>query len=501
MMKKILALLLVMMLSVSVAFAATFSDFNENHWAFPYVNELVANGVVNGYEDGTYRPEANVTRAELAKLLVAQFGESLEKEFSDVAETAWYYDYVTMSGSYFLAEGTFNPQAQATREEVAYAIYMAKNLNVAKNPATFTDAANIASVYQAAVAAVAEQGIITGYPDGSFAPKNNITRAEVATVLSRAIKLDNNENLYREVYKMTKLMEYSYDTNRPVSYGELSSAALRMYNNEYELAYYNLGDMVGKRPFEHKDALSFWVIGRDVLGAELVTPEKIDTPITMKEAIDVMVYYAQLHDFHKRTIDTSKLLVGADLNQCLNGYRFAQLVTEIDAQIPILIRVDVTHENTANKIPTAINKDLSTYPANRNQYQVILEEIPVSVYEKDYGMQGGSLTGRYDFARDMMTFLLGPVNQMAKIAEAKGAEIQISYYPSLVMGKDNVYIIRARMEILSAKNGLTLKDICNTKLDRPIKTGDVFFCDINTNVQVPSTSINGAVMSVDAIYE
>ncbi len=501
MLKKILSLLLAMMMFASVALAATFTDFNESHWAYPYVNELVANGVVNGYEDGSYRPEANVTRAELAKLLSLQFGESAEKTYTDVLEDAWFYDYVTVSGSYFLAEGAFYPNTPATREEVAYAIYMAKNLNAPAAPATFTDAAQIASVYQNAVATVAEQGIITGYPDGSFAPKNNITRAEVATVLSRAIKLDVGEALYQEVYKMTKLMQRGYDANTFISYGELSSAALRMYNNEYELAYYNLGDMVGKRPFEHKDALSFWVIGRDVLGADIVTEEKIDTPITVKEAIDVMVHYAELHDFHKRTIDKSKLLVGADLTRPLNGFRFAQLITEIDAQIPILIRVDVTHENTANKIPTAINKDLATYPDNRKQYQAILEEIPTSLYETDYGMQGGTLTDRYDFARDMMAFLLGPINQMAKIAEANGAQIQVSYYPSLIMGKDNVYIMRVRMEILSAKDGLTLKDICNTKLDRPIKAGDKFFCDINTNVQVPSTSINGSVMTIDAIYE
>ena len=501
MMKKILSLLLAMLMLTSVAFAATFTDFDESHWAYVYVDELVANGVVNGYEDGSYRPEANVTRAELAKLLSLQFGESTEKSYSDVLEGDWFYDYVTVSGSYFLAEGTFNPNTPATREEVAYAIYMAKNLNLATAPATFTDAAEIASVYQNAVAAVAQQGIITGYPDGSFGPKNNITRAEVATVLSRAIKLDNNEALYQEVFRMAKLMENGYLDNTPITYGELSSAALRMYNNEYNLAYYNLGDMVGKCPFEHKDALSFWVIGRDVLGADIVTEEKIDTPITVAEAVDVMSYYAELHDIQERSIDKTKLLAGADHTALLNYYRFAQLITEIDNQIPMLVRVDVTHGNTANKIPTAIRKDLESYPANRNQYQVILEEIPNSLYETKYEMAGGTLTGRYDFARELWSFLLGPLNEMAKIAHEKGADLKISYYPSLVMGKDNVYIMRVKMEVVAAENGLNLKDVCNTDIDRFIKAGDVFFCDINTNVQAPSTSINGSVLTIDAIYE
>lgn len=501
MMKKILSLLLAMLMLTSVAFAATFTDFDESHWAYPYVNELVVNGVVNGYEDGSYRPEANVTRAELAKLLSVQFNESAEKTYADVSADDWFYDYVTVSGSYFLADGNFYPNQQATREEVAYAIYMAKNLNAASEPATFTDASDIAAVYQTAVAAVAENGIITGYPDGSFAPKNNITRAEVATVLSRAIKLDNNEALYQEVYKMAKLMEHSYYYNVPITYGELSSAALRMFNNEYELMYYNLGDVVGKKPFEHKDALSFWIIGRDVLGAEIVTKEKIDTFITAGEAIDVMSFFAEQHDFHQRKIDKTKLLVGADLKAPLNYYRFAQLITEIDEQIPMLVRVDVTHEKTANKIPTEIRKDLASYPSNRGKYQAILEEIPNKIYETAYSLEGATVSGSYDFAREFMSFLLHPLNEMAKAAKAKGAEIQITYYPSLVAGKDNVYMMRVKMEILSATAGMTLKDICNTEILRPIKAGDVFFCDINTNEKVPSTAFNSSTLTIDAIYE
>jgi len=501
MMKKILSLLLVMMMFSSVAFAANFTDFNESHWAYVYVDELVENGVVNGYEDGSYRPESNVTRAELSKLLSLQFGESVEKTYTDVSENDWFYDYVTVSGSYFLSEGVFNPNTPATREEVAYAIYKAKNLNAPTAAATFTDTANIAAVYQDAVAAVAEQGIITGYPDGSFGPKNNITRAEVATVLSRAIKLDVGEALYREVFKMAELTKKGYDANALITYGELSSAALRMFNNEYKLAYYNLGDVVGKRPFEHDDALSFWIIGRDVLGANIVTEANIDTPISVKEAIDVMAFYAEKHDFLKRTIDKSKLMAGSDLTAPLNYFRFAQLITEIDEQIPMLVRVDVTSGASANKIPTEIRKDLGSYPANRSRYQAILEEIPNSIYEAAYPFQGSALGEAYDFAREMMSFLLNPLHDFAIIAQHNGAEIQISYYPSLVMRKDNVYVMRAQIEILSAKDGLTLEDICLTKVNRPIKAGDKFFCDINTNAQVPSANFNGGMLTIDAIYE
>lgn len=501
MLKRIVSFILAAMLLTSLAFAANFTDFGADHWAYQYVDELVNSGVINGYEDGTYRPEANVTRAELAKLISVQFGGSEEKTYTDVAETDWFYDYVTVSGSYFLAEGEFSPASQATREEVAYAIYVAKNLDVVAENATFTDAADIDASYKAAVAAVFESGVITGYPDGSFRPKNNITRAEVATVLSRAIKLETNESLYLEMATMAKLTDRAYDMNELISYGDLSSAALRMYNNEYELAYYHLGDVTGKKPFEHKNALSFWIIGRDVLGANVVTKEKIDTPILVGEAIDVMVHYSELHDFDQRTVDKTKLLSGVDRNQPLNYFRFAQLITELDQQIPMLIKVVVTGGATADQPTTELRKDMTTYPSNRNRYQAILEEVPNKVYEAAYATGDLSLTGSYDFAREMKSFLLGPINEFCQIAKAKGGEIKIHYYPSLVLGKSNVYTMRVKLEVISAASGATLKDICNTKVDRAIQAGDVFFCDLNTNVPVPSTKLGGEALSIDKIID
>jgi len=71
-MKKIVSLLLVLLMLSGTVFAAGFTDLDETHWAYPHVSELVEKGVINGYEDGTFRPDANVTRAELAKLLYMQ---------------------------------------------------------------------------------------------------------------------------------------------------------------------------------------------------------------------------------------------------------------------------------------------------------------------------------------------------------------------------------------------------------------------------------------------
>lgn len=503
MFKKLVAFLLAVMMLSSVALAANFTDFSESHWAYRYVDELVQSGVINGYEDGTYRPEANVTRAELAKLITVQFGNSVSKSYSDVVSSDWFYSYVANSGNYFLSEGAFRPNSQATREEVAYAIYVATKMSASGEAITFTDADAIGAEYKNAISAVFANGVITGYPDGSFLPKNNITRAEVATVLSRAINLSKNSalNPYQEALKMAKLLDGTYKANQTVSYGELSAAALRMYNNEWELAYYNLGDLVNKTPFNHPYALAFWVIGRDVLSEDLVTEYKIDSAISVGEAIRVMKYYSEKHDIHKRTVDASKLLTGIQSSTQLTQALFAQLVAELDNQIPVLVKVVVNGGSSAEKIPTAMRKDVNSYPANRGNYQAILEEVPNVMYETAYSISNGSLVDSYDFARDTMNFLLSPLNQFCQIAKANGAQLNIHYYPSLVMGKDNVYTIRAKVEVVSAENDLNLSDVCKTSVDRAIKTGDTFFCDINTNAKVPSPSVSGSTLSIEKIYE
>ncbi len=511
MMKKIVSFLLAAMLFSSISFAANFTDFGTAHWAYPYVDELVTAGVINGYEDGTYRPEANVTRAELAKLISVQFGESTQKSYTDVTEADWYYNFVTASGDYFLAGGEFHPQNQATREEVAYAIYVAKKLKETTKPATFTDGNQITADYQKAVAAVAESGIITGYPDGSFAPKNNITRAEVATVLCRAINLKEDvkepvqpvytEDVYQEVLEAAKLLEGSYNANQNITYGELSAAALRMFNNEWNLAYYNLGDVVNKKPFEHQYALAFWLIGRDVLGSSVVTQSRIDSDATVGDAVKVMAFYAEKHDLYGRTVDTSKLLTGVPASTLLNQKLFAQLLTELDDQIPMLIKVVVTSGNTADKITTAIRKDLASYPSNSEKYPAILEEVPNNVYEAPYALTSADLHGSYDFAREMMSFLLRPLNQFCKLAEAKGATVKIHYYPSLCQSEDSYFTIRAKVEIVSLADGVNnVNQFFNTSLSKTVSQGDSFFCDISTNAKVPSPALSAEGLTVDKIY-
>lgn len=129
-----LALLVVLVLS-SGANAAGLKDISAS-WAKSDIEALVKDGIINGYPDGTFRPENPVTRAEFARILARAFHyeSSSRGDFGDIR----------------------NHWAE-------------KDIN-----------------------ALVEKGIIQGYPDGSFKPDAKISRAEMATMLTRAVKLDGD---------------------------------------------------------------------------------------------------------------------------------------------------------------------------------------------------------------------------------------------------------------------------------------------------------------------
>ena len=132
----LLGLIAIIVITTSICFAAEFSDIKGTKFE-KSVNILVDLSIVNGYEDGTYRPNKDVTRAEMAKLIIVTLGKETsanslkgKTQFPDVVEGGWASGFINCAVS---------------------------------------------------------QGIIKGYPDGTFKPNNNVTYAEAATMLLRAL--------------------------------------------------------------------------------------------------------------------------------------------------------------------------------------------------------------------------------------------------------------------------------------------------------------------------
>ncbi len=177
--------------------SSNFYDVPESHWGYEAISSLSTAGIISGYDAITFMPANNITRAEFTKLVCASFGIPLSKaNFADVPEDAWYNGYVGGAGEYGIVGGygdTFGPNDCITRQDAAVIVYRAlKNEDIVLNgTADFADSLDISLYALTAVGAFKEYGILSG--DGTnFRPLANITRAEAAQLLYKALSVGNN---------------------------------------------------------------------------------------------------------------------------------------------------------------------------------------------------------------------------------------------------------------------------------------------------------------------
>ncbi|MDQ6421416.1 chondroitinase family polysaccharide lyase [Paenibacillus sp. LHD-117] len=172
--------------------SADFSD-TQGHWAEEGIRELVKAGIINGYQDGTFAPEKRVTRAEFAVILVKAFKLQAKSGagFADT-DSHWAKASIETAAANGIISGysadSFGPDDPITREQMAAMIVRAAKLPATAGETSFADQADISGWAQAAVAAAAESGLITGYENGSFKPQAHASRAEAVTILLRAMR-------------------------------------------------------------------------------------------------------------------------------------------------------------------------------------------------------------------------------------------------------------------------------------------------------------------------
>lgn len=195
-MKKFLIITLIIILTfciVSVSYATNFSD-TSNHWAETYINRWSQEGIINGYEDGTFKPNNNITRAEYITMIVRIFKptDTIDAtSYSDVDSSAWYYDSLSKACAMEIIKGyednTVRPNANITRQEAMVILNRILKLNTSSGEVVFADSNEIASWAKEAVEVFSEKGYINGYEDGTIRPNAFITRAEIAKILDKSI--------------------------------------------------------------------------------------------------------------------------------------------------------------------------------------------------------------------------------------------------------------------------------------------------------------------------
>ena len=150
-----------------------------------------------GYSDGTVRPNGRITRAEVATIFfrlltddARQRNWSSENNFSDVSADKWYNNAVStlchmgVLGGY--SDGTFRPNAPITRAEFAKIAVSFSQANGSAVYSYFTDV-KTTDWFAPYVTAAKDSGLIEGYSDGSFKPENRITRAEACAIVNRVL--------------------------------------------------------------------------------------------------------------------------------------------------------------------------------------------------------------------------------------------------------------------------------------------------------------------------
>ena len=191
----LLVLILAMIMGV-FGFVAAETDYGQ-HWASKEIQYLVDEGIVDGYPDGSFRPNKDVTRAEFMKMINGAF--DLRKEgkvpFSDVNTGDWYYNYIAVgTGEGYITgyeDNTVRPNRTITRQEAATMVGKAlglKELNQANM--NFTDSNNISNWADGWINAVVEEEYMQGYPEGTFLPKKEISRAETAKIIINVLGVE-----------------------------------------------------------------------------------------------------------------------------------------------------------------------------------------------------------------------------------------------------------------------------------------------------------------------
>lgn len=158
----------------------------------PILNTTDHMQYMNGYADGTFRPDAPITRAEACKLISSLLTESSgggDSLFTDVPQSAWYAAAVGEMTGYSLvggyADGTFRPDANITRAEFVTILSRIPHDDIGTE-GSFSDVPKTHWAYNAVQTALA-QGWVAGDPSGLFRPDDSITRAEAVTVLNRIL--------------------------------------------------------------------------------------------------------------------------------------------------------------------------------------------------------------------------------------------------------------------------------------------------------------------------
>ncbi len=183
--------LALIMAMTSVMPAMAYKD-TQGRWFTPYVDWATNKGYLEGYPDGSFKPNETLTKAEFYRMVNQLTGSERKVDkvqFADVNPGDWYYDEVAKGIAFgYLEDDPYihKPMAKVTREEACRILAYVYGLEEDAHPATvFSDLKSMTRT--GAIGALVKKGVVAGYPDGSFKPTNQLTRVQGAILIKNCV--------------------------------------------------------------------------------------------------------------------------------------------------------------------------------------------------------------------------------------------------------------------------------------------------------------------------
>lgn len=223
-------------------------DVQYDHWAYEETKRCKEKGWFSGYPDGSFRPEASITRAEAIKVIVSFLGRKLEEvrisNYHDVGVTEWYAPYIHAGEDLFPLKwknnNAFQPDMPMTREDTIYALVVAlqydDKIKFADESVLnmFSDRNSITNTMKPYVAVAISEGLVSGYHDNTIRAQDSLTRAQFAALLYRASFVGINDKKEAVLQKVV----ISPSTDRTMTVGDsFTFTAKAVYSDNSEKIY------------------------------------------------------------------------------------------------------------------------------------------------------------------------------------------------------------------------------------------------------------------------
>ncbi len=506
--------------------AAEFSDMPQNHWAYQSVSELVASGTINGFEDGTFRPDATVSRAEFVKM-IGMGGERRSSDYADVNSSHWGYEYIMTSGLDAVGDNMFLPDTAINRETVANLLW---NRNGKVTGLTVPRMITSQSSNPDAAAWVYAYGIMMGDDYINLRLGDSLTRAEAAALIVRAKKINADtpqidfyskmtDKQLETVYNAFDLIDDKpYNANLTVTHGELAMLAMRIATAQNNVTYSNYS---AQTPFEHKYAKALYVYGNYCIGDDKVNKTYIDQNATVADAICAVMFgtsrntmvalkqptgkiYPELEQ--KTLTDNEKMYLSFAYENGVSLYANAKINADKDVTLKelacILLQCDemfgfesprvysTVNMNFAYKNNMPVEYNVENYPSNADIYAKILKDVPKNVYETPFvtyykDSKSANPKDIYNNCRDFYEIYVSAVRDFAYALKDNGVECSVVYIPSLVINNGHGYTYRLKINVSDNKTGVKLSDIIDTTDGADggfvLEKGKTLYVDFDTN--------------------